>query len=167
MLFLFLEFLHSLQFLEGDSISSSWRGQDFSLCHYQLHRRALHGAGPGPSGGLTLAGGLREGLTCSAPIRSREHIVQPPGSSHCMLRLSELSILFWCPCSTASSPGHRVQTTACEGLPTHPVIHLIGTQYLNSSSRTFDLKLSHHVFRRWNRVGPLIQKCTKKKILHP
>lgn len=49
----------------------------------------------------------------------------------------------------------------------HPVIHSTGTQYLNSSSRTFDLKLSRRVFRRWNLVGPFIQKRTKKIILHP
>lgn len=86
------EFLYSLQLLEGNGFSTAWRGQDFSLCHYQLHRWALHGARPGPSRGLTLAGGLGEGLA-----RSRERIEQPPGSSDCMLWLSELSILYLVP----------------------------------------------------------------------
>lgn len=161
------EFLYSLQLLEGDGFSTARRGQDFSLCHYQLHRWALHGARAGPSRGLTLLGGLGEGFARSAPIGFRQHIEQPPVSSDCMLRLRELSILYLVPMFHFISSSW-VQRNVPWRIA-HPVIHSLGTQYLDrsSQSRNSDLKLSRCVlvpFFRWNRMGPFIQNYTKKKI---
>ncbi len=162
------ELLYSLQFLEGDCFSTAWRGQDFSLFHYQLHRWTLHGARPGPSRGLTLAGGLGEGLARSAPMRSRERIEQPPGSSDCMLRLSELSILYLVPMFHFFISRSRLRRrTSREGLPVPSLMR--GNTVPDSSiqSRTFDLKLSCCVsvaFFRGNHLGPFIEKYTKMKI---
>lgn len=50
------ELLHSVQLLEGDGVGAAGLRQDFSVCHSQLHRRALHGPGQRPAGGLTLGG---------------------------------------------------------------------------------------------------------------
>lgn len=29
--------MYSLQLLEGDGVGAAWLGQDFSLCHSELH----------------------------------------------------------------------------------------------------------------------------------
>lgn len=31
------ELMYSLQLLEGDGVGAAWLGQDFSLCHSELH----------------------------------------------------------------------------------------------------------------------------------
>lgn len=64
------ELLHPIQLLEGDGVGAAGLRQDFSVCHSQLHRRALHGPGQRPAGGLTLGGAALRRGGAEAP---REH----------------------------------------------------------------------------------------------
>ncbi len=150
------ELLYSLQFLEGDCFSTAWWGQDVFLFHYQLHRWALHGARPGPSRGLTLAVGLKEGLARSAPMRSIEPIEQPPSSSDCMLRLSELSILYLVPMFHFFISRSRLRRkTFREGLP---VPSLIKSEHRTQTaqSRAEPLTWNCLVVFRWHSFGEII-----------
>lgn len=57
------ELVYPLQLLEGDGVGAAGLGQDFSLCHSELHRRALRGPGQRAAGRLTFAAdGGRDGV---------------------------------------------------------------------------------------------------------